>query len=106
MVLFIGAASDLPDASEFELPITVESPMSLRVIVIGAPVLILSVESSEKLRHSGPWSTLFSLTTKPQLLHDSSPVVESSTSVLLPQLGHLPETWSAEVLIDPMLARL
>ena len=63
MVFLIGASSILPEASELELPMTVESPMSLRVIDMGAPVLILAAESSEKLRHSGPESTDFSLAT-------------------------------------------
>src|SRR5712692_10118856 len=99
MELRMGESKVLPEASLFDLPIIVESPMSLYVIDMGAPPLALSSPfSSLKLRHSGPWSTECSVTTKPQLLHESSPVLASSTSVRLPHWGHLSETCSADVL--------
>ena len=87
-------------ASLFDLPTMVERPMSRLVIEIGAPTLDLLAESSENDRHSGPWSIDFSLMTKPQLLQDTSPVPESSTRPLLPQFGHLSDTWSPIVLCE------
>ena len=68
------AESDLPEASLFTPPITVASPMSCMAIEVGMPPLDLSSFSSlENALHSGPVSTIFSLTTNPQLLQTSSP---------------------------------
>ncbi len=79
-VAFIDPDRDLPDASLFVPPMTVASPMSCIAIEVGIPPLDLSSFSSfEKARHSGPVSSIFSLTTKPQALQTSSPPVLSTT---------------------------
>src|SRR5450759_2042820 len=66
---FIAPESDLPAASLFSPPMIVARPMSCIAIEVGRPVLLLSSFSSlENDLHSGPVSTVFSLTTKPHLL--------------------------------------
>src|SRR5271169_2716386 len=66
---FIAPESERPAASLFSPPIIVARPMSCIAIEVGRPVLLLSSFSSfENDLHSGPVSTVFSLTTKPHLL--------------------------------------
>src|ERR671933_495583 len=88
IVLFIEAESGLPDASLSTGPIIVASPMSCMASDVGMPVLLLSSCSSfEKARHSGPSSSILSLTTKPQLPQNISPLELSVTIDPLPQRG-------------------
>src|SRR5216684_6693989 len=63
--------------------------MSCEAIEVGNPVLLLSSPPSslEEFLHSGPCSSIFSLRTKPQLLHISSPLSSSSTREAFPHLG-------------------
>src|SRR5439155_11452809 len=95
-VAFIEAERDLPEASLFTPPITVARPMSCMAIEVGIPPLLLSSFSSfEKARHSGPASSIFSLTTKPQLEQKSSPPAVSTIIGPFPQRGHLSSAfWS------------
>jgi hypothetical protein len=88
MVLFIDAESGLPDASLSTGPIIVASPMSCMARDVGMPALLLSSCSSlENARHSGPSSSILSLTTKPQLPQNISPLELSVTMEPLPQRG-------------------
>src|ERR671927_774845 len=89
IVLFIEAERGLPDASLSTGPIMVASPMSCMASDVGIPVLLLSSCSSfENARHSGPSSSILSLTTKPQLPQNISPLELSVTIEPLPQRGH------------------
>src|SRR5919205_4006135 len=89
IVLFIEADKGLPDASLSTGPIIVASPISCMARDVGMPVLLLSSCSSfEKALHSGPSSSILSLTTKPQLPQNISPLELSVTIEPLPQRGH------------------
>ena len=70
--------------------------MSWEAIEVGRPALLSSFPSSfEEDLHSGPVSSIFSLTTYPQLLQTSSPLSESKTMGPFPHLGHLSRAlWS------------
>src|SRR5688572_22290189 len=82
------AESGLPDASLSTGPIIVASLMSCMASDVGMPVLLLSSCSFfEKARHSGPSSSILSLTTKPQLPQNISPLELSVTMEPLPQRG-------------------
>src|SRR5215218_4400290 len=82
------AESGLPDASLSTGPMMVASPMSCIASDVGIPALLLSSCSSfEKARHSGPSSSILSLTTKPQLPQNISPLELSVTIDPLPQRG-------------------
>src|ERR687890_175042 len=82
------AERGLPDASLSTGPIMVASPISCMARDVGMPVLLLSSCSSfEKARHSGPSSSILSLTTKPQLPQNISPLELSVTIEPLPQRG-------------------
>src|SRR3712207_2701696 len=88
IVLFIEAERGLPDASLSTGPIMVASPISCIARDVGMPVLLLSSCSSfEKARHSGPSSSILSLTTKPQFPQNISPLELSVTIEPLPQRG-------------------
>src|SRR5271169_5123815 len=72
--VFIEPERGLPVESRFPEPMVVERPMSCDAIVVGIPALLSSLPSNlDDDLHSGPVSSIFSLTTKPQLLHISSP---------------------------------
>src|SRR5215207_11117544 len=89
MVLFIDADSGLPDASLSTGPMIVANPMSCIAKEVGTPALLLSSCSSfENALHSGPVSSILSVTTKPQLPQNISPVELSVTIGPLPHLGH------------------
>src|SRR5271154_913142 len=89
-VAFMEADKDLPEASLFMPPITVARPMSCMAIEVGIPPLDLSSFSSlENALHSGPVSSILSLTTNPQLLQTSSPPALSTTIGPFPHRGHL-----------------
>src|SRR5256885_15729191 len=87
---FIEADSDLREASLLMPPMTVPRPMSCMAIDVGIPPLDRSFFSSlENALHSGPTSSIFSLTTNPQLLQTSSPPALSTIIGPFPHLGHL-----------------
>src|SRR2546425_12560215 len=81
---------DLPIASLSARPIIVARPISWEAIEASNPVLLLSSPPSSlgEFLHSGPSSSILSLSTKPQLLHISSPLPSSSTREAFPHLGH------------------
>jgi hypothetical protein len=82
------AESGLPDASLSTGPMMVASPMSCIASDVGMPALLRSSCSSfEKARHSGPSSSILSLTTKPQLPQNISPLELSVTIEPLPHRG-------------------
>src|SRR5438093_3136601 len=88
IVLFIEAESGLPEASLSTGPIMVASPISCIASDVGMPARLLSSCSSfENARHSGPSSSILSLTTKPQFPQNISPLELSVTIEPLPQRG-------------------
>src|SRR5919107_5093577 len=90
MVLFMDAESGLPEASLSTGPMIVANPISCIAKDVGTPALLLSSCSSlENALHSGPVSSILSVTTKPQLPQNISPVELSVTIGPLPHLGHL-----------------
>src|SRR5690242_19346735 len=89
-VAFIDPESDLTEASLFTEPMTVARPMSCMAIEVAIPPLdLLSFTYIENALHSGPVSSILTLTTKPQPLQTSSPPALSTTIGPLPHLGHL-----------------
>src|SRR6188472_3862556 len=90
MVLFIEADKGLPEASLSTGPIIVANPISCIANDVGTPALLRSSCSSfENALHSGPVSSILSVTTKPQLPQNISPVELSVTIGPLLHLGHL-----------------
>src|ERR671911_508174 len=90
MVLFIEADNGLPEASLSTGPIMVASPMSCIAREVGIPARLLSSCSSfENARHSGPVSSILSVTTNPQFPQNISPLELSVTIGPFPQRGHL-----------------
>src|ERR687889_317690 len=90
IVLFIEADKGLPDASLSTGPIIVASPMSCIAREVGIPARLLSSCSSfENARHSGPVSSILSVTTNPQFPQNISPLELSVTMGPFPQRGHL-----------------
>src|SRR5262249_16656378 len=85
---FIEADRGFPDASLSTGPIIVASPMSCIANDVGIPVLLLSSCSSfENALHSGPVSSILSVTTYPQLPQNISPLELSVTIGPFPHLG-------------------
>ena len=58
----------------------------------------------EKALHSGPVSSIFSLTTNPQLLQTSSPPVLSMTMGPFPHLGHLSSAFCNLISLEKSLS--
>src|SRR5215216_778799 len=90
MVLFIDADNGFPEASLSTGPIMVASPMSCIAREVGIPARLLSSCSSfENARHSGPVSSILSVTTNPQFPQNISPLELSVTIGPFQQRGHL-----------------
>src|SRR5919201_4008167 len=90
IVLFIDADNGFPEASLSTGPIIVARPISCIASEVGMPARLLSSCSSlEKARHSGPVSSILSVTTNPQLPQNISPLELSVTIGPFPQRGHL-----------------
>src|SRR6476660_4460834 len=88
IVLFIDADSGFPEASLSTGPIIVANPISCIANDVGTPALLRSSCSSfENALHSGPVSSILSVTTKPQLPQNISPVELSVTIGPFPQRG-------------------
>src|SRR5690242_10905595 len=90
IVLFIDADKGFPEASLSIGPIIVANPMSCMAKEVGIPARLLSSCSSfEKALHSGPVSSILSVTTNPQFPQNISPLELSVTMGPFPQRGHL-----------------
>src|SRR5919199_674432 len=90
MVLFIDADNGFPEASLSTGPMIVASPISCIARDVGIPARLLSSCSSfENARHSGPISSILSVTTNPQFPQNISPLELSVTIGPFPQRGHL-----------------
>src|SRR3712207_707577 len=84
----MDAERGFPEASLSTGPIIVARPISCIAKDVGTPALLRSSCSSfENALHSGPVSSILSVTTKPQLPQNISPVELSVTIGPLPHRG-------------------